>query len=226
MIDISTEVKMAKTTASMDSAYSKTTLNENNSLGASKYILSRSNELANLSGTKSVDYKLLLDKNHAGARKLSPVVDLTRTSLTSIKNLVNNVETNEAAASGGDALSKYISRTVTLADGQDAEDLAVYLTAYKPGTSTLSVYHKLVHAEDDDGIADASWVKMSQDTLTSITSDGINTDDFKEYKYVCDSSKMTGGGGEYQYTNSSSVTFTGYKHFAGLVINLYYYYWI
>ena len=212
--DISTEVKMAKTTASMDSAYSKTTLNENNSLGASKYILSRSNELANLSGTKSVDYKLLLDKNHAGARKLSPVVDLTRTSLTSIKNLVNNVETNEAAASGGDALSKYISRTVTLADGQDAEDLAVYLTAYKPGTSTLSVYHKLVHAEDDDGIADASWVKMSQDTLTSITSDGINTDDFKEYKYVCDSSKMTGGGGEYQYTNSSSVTFTGYKHFA------------
>ena len=120
--DLQSETKMAATTSSLDSSYSRTTINENNSLASSKFILSRSNEITNVSGSKSVEYKLNFRKNATQMHALSPVVDLSRTSLTSVKNLVNNVETNEAAASGGDALSKYISRTVTLAEGQDAEE--------------------------------------------------------------------------------------------------------
>jgi hypothetical protein len=127
--------------------------------------------------------------------------------------------TNEAATSGGNSLSKYISRTVTLAEGQDAEDINVYLTAYKPGTATIKVYHKLVNAEDSAGIAETPWVEMTQDTVSSIVSDNINTEDFNEYKYVINSASLTGASGEYQYV-SNSVTYTGFKHFAIKIVLL------
>ena len=213
---IEPSAKFAISGSTQDSAYRNTTLNENNSLNGSKYILSRSNEIANLSSNKSVDYRLQLSRKSGGLgmKRLSPVVDLSRTSVTSVKNLINNVDTNEDAANGGDALSRYISRTVTLAEGQDAEDLVVYINAYKPATADFSVYHKLVNAEDSDGIQDAVWVKMTQDTISTIVSDTTNTEDYKEYKYVIDPTYQTGGSSEYQYTNSQSTTFTGFKHFA------------
>ena len=101
-----------------------------------------------------------------------------------------------------------------MAEGQDAEDLVVYINAYKPATGDFSVYHKLVNAEDSDGMQDVVWVKMTQDTISTIVSDTTNTDDYKEYKYVIDPTYQTGGSSEYQYTNSQSTTFTGFKHFA------------
>ena len=216
---LTSSTKMALTPSSLDTAYRPTTPNENISLNGSRYILSTSNELANISGNKSVEYKVDLSKPNQVSRRLSPVVDLSRIAVTSVKNLVNNDTTNENSTSGGNALSKYISRTVTLAEGQDAEDLNVYLSAYNNGSSTIKVYHKLVNAEDADGIASTQWFEMTQETVSTIVSDSINTDDFKEYKFVINSASMTGGSGEYQYIKNG-VTFTGFKHFAVKIVLL------
>ena len=214
--------KMATSSSTLDSTFRNTTVNENNSLDASRFILSRSNEIANLSSNRSINYKLVLSKlfNSSKANKrITPVVDLQRVAVTNVKNLVNNVNTNEANTAGGDSLSKYISRTVSLADGQDAEDMVVYLNAYKPATANIYVYYKIVNAEDADGIVDASWQIMEEDVSSgALISDGLDTGDFNEYKYKIPSAKMTGGGGEVQYTNSEGVTFTGYKHFAVKIV--------
>ena len=95
----------------------------------------------------------------------------------------------------------------------------MYLSAYNNGSSTIKVYHKLVNAEDADGIASTQWFEMTQETVSTIVSDSINTDDFKEYKFVINSASMTGGSGEYQYIKNG-VTFTGFKHFAVKIVLL------
>ena len=216
---LNSAAKLALSGSTLDGSYRDTTPNENESLVGSRYILSKSNEIANVSSAKSAMFKLTLQKPIGVSKRLSPVVDLSRTAVTVVKNLINNDSTNEAATSGGNSLSKYISRTVTLAEGQDAEDINVYLTAYKPGTATIKVYHKLVNAEDSAGIAETPWVEMTQDTVSSIVSDNINTEDFNEYKYVINSASLTGGSGEYQYV-SNSVTYTGFKYFAIKIVLL------
>ena len=62
--------------------------------------------------------------------------------------------------------------------------------------------------------------KVMEEDVSSgaLISDGLDTGDFNEYKYKIPSAKMTGGGGEVQYTNSEGVTFTGYKHFAVKIV--------
>ena len=48
---------------------------------------------------------------------------------------------NELASSGGNAKARYISRRVTLEDGFDAQDIKVWLNAYKPKDTDLSLIH-------------------------------------------------------------------------------------
>jgi len=70
----------------------------------------------------------------------------------------------ETGTSGGPALARYISKTVTLIDGFDAGDLRVFLTAVKPPGSNVNVYYKVRNALDPNGIEDCSWVRMVQKT--------------------------------------------------------------
>jgi len=56
--------------------------------------------------------------------------------------------------------SRYISKTVVLADGQDAEDLVVFLTAYRPQGTNIQVYGKVLNATDSDPFDDKSWTPM------------------------------------------------------------------
>ena len=70
----------------------------------------------------------------------------------------------ETRSSGGPALARYISKTVTLLDGFDAGDLRVYLTAVKPPSSNVNVYYKVRNALDPERIENRDWVRMVQKT--------------------------------------------------------------
>ena len=72
--------------------------------------------------------------------------------------------TTETGTSGGPAIARYISKTVTLLDGFDAGDLRVYLTAVKPPGSNVNVYYKVRNGLDPDKIEDRNWVRMVQKT--------------------------------------------------------------
>lgn len=71
---------------------------------------------------------------------------------------------SETDSSGGPALVRYISKTVTLLDGFDAGDLRVYLTAVKPPESNVQVYYKVRNSLDPEIIDERGWSRMVQKT--------------------------------------------------------------
>jgi len=209
--------KFATSSSTRDTSFVSLNLNDNSTFKASRNLLSTTNEVNGISSEKSAEIKGVMTTNNA---RHSPVIDLQKASLTTVQNLINNDSTGEANTSGGNATARYITRKVTLADGQDAEDMKVYLGAYKPSGSSIQVYYKIVHAEDSDGFIDRSWVLMDQVTSSNIISDAENTEDFVEYEYGILAAELSGSAGEVQYTNSQSVTFNGYKYFAIKVVLL------
>lgn len=222
-------LKFRRNTLSFDM---KTTLNATPSIGEyfpivetdsyffdiEQAIYSRSNEVTDLSGQRSNKVRFTLGSS---TNYLSPVIDIKKTRSSIVDNIINANTTYglEAQSSGGELLNKYISRVVTLAESQDAEDLHVYLTIYRPPTTDVLVWCKLLNANDPDTIETAKWIPMEifgTEAFSSLT----NTDDFREVKYVIPESYLTGPatdnspGGEVQYTNSQGVKFTGFKYFA------------
>ena len=177
-----------------------------------KSLYGRTNETNNISGNHSN----ILKVNMASLSEyVSPVFDLDTSHTIFVENLINANTVGETASSGGQALNKYISQTITLADGQEAEDLNVLLTSYRPPGTDVIVYVKLLHQEDNETFKQKPWLQMVKanggDDVYSSISDRYN---YKEYKYLLPTASMTGAAGQVQYTNGSGTTFTGYKYFA------------
>jgi hypothetical protein len=141
---------------------------------------------------------------------------LARTHTIYVDNIVNTNTTNEVASTGGALYNKYISKTVTLAEGQDAEDMRVVLTAYRPPTSDIKVYAKILHAEDSDSFASRPWIEMERTESSSTTYSSLSDrNDFIEYQFGFPTANLTGSLGQVQYRNTANTTtFTGYKYYA------------
>jgi hypothetical protein len=104
----------------------------------------------------------------------------------------------ETSSSGGNCVTRYISRRVTLANGFDAEDLVVYFNGMKPSGSTIDVYYRVLASDDGSQFEDRPYVKMvQQGDYTS-----GNLDDYVAFQY-------TTAGGTCAYDG-----FTSYKIFA------------
>lgn len=115
--------------------------------------------------------------------KVSPVIDVSGLSAIFAKNSINttdiSVTDGEEVARGGDALCRYISKKVTLATGFDSSNMVVTLRTYKPQSTDVRVYYKVLAAEKTTPIEDESWVRMNPEFITS--SGSVN--DIKEIKY-------------------------------------------
>ena len=105
--------------------------------------------------------------------------------MVAIRNNVSNTSTlvDEDYISGGNTAAKYISKRVVLAEGQDAEDLQVYLSAYKPSNTQITVYAKFLNGDDSAGIETKWWTPMNQNTSSAVVSSRIDRNDFKEFMY-------------------------------------------
>lgn len=169
-------------------------------------ILSRSVEVSQLGGNSSVLIRTSLQSNTV---YFTPVVDVSRCNAVYVYNILNNDTTGEANTSGGSLLNKYISKTITLADGQDAEDLLVKLSSYRPPNSDVKVWVKIRHDDDPQPIEQKSWSLMSYNE--NVFSSAVNKIDFIEFDYTFPTSMMSNGVVQYA---SNTVTFTGFKQFA------------
>src|SRR5690606_24369537 len=89
--------------------------NENKVFDTERIILSRTDE----TNGPSNQFRATLS---SASPYVSPVIDIDRCHSVYIFNIVNDDITGEDAASGGNLINKYISKTVTLDEGQDAED--------------------------------------------------------------------------------------------------------
>ena len=207
--DINFSMQMTSNTGVADSYI---TINENNNyeFDTEKAVFSRTNEITSLSGERSNKVKVNLSST---SNFISPVFDLGRTHTIYVNNLINANTYGEDSSSGGNLLNKYICKPVTLAEGQDAEDITVILTAYRPPTTDVHVWVKIMNNEDFGTFNDRDWIELEM-VDNSKYSLLARRDNFKEYTFVFPQSMLTGPNGEVQYTDAQGITYTGYKYFA------------
>ena len=208
--------KFALTSASLDTKFRALNINESFDFDGQRLVLSRSNEISGLSSAKSAQITTELGTS---INSLSPIIHLDRSTLSLTRNYINNDSTSEDGISGGNAQARYITRVVTLADGQDAEDLKVYIAGYKPSSGTIEVYYKILNDSDEGPIELRNWSQMTQVTSTATNSSDINKQDFKEFEFTIPTADKTGSGGEVQYS-VGGVTYTGFKRFAVKIVLL------
>jgi hypothetical protein len=87
----------------------------------------------------------------------TPTISISASSSTS----ANIQITGETSSSGGNAKAKYITYPVTLAPGNDSEDLRVFFSAYRPVNTNIYVYYKILAREDIQSFADGNWQLMT-----------------------------------------------------------------
>jgi hypothetical protein len=102
--------------------------------------------------------------------------------------------------------SRYISKSVILADKQDAEDLQVYLTAYRPANTNFKIYAKILNALDQDSFNVKYWNRLVETSSPALISSGTNKDDFVELVYAFPTSQILLSNAAQCNTTSANVT--------------------
>lgn len=127
---------------------------------------------------------------------------------------------NVRSVDSGKLINKYISQQIILAEGQDAEDIRVIITAYRPPSTDIKIWIKPRHNEDPDTLDVLPWIELekSDDTVYSSL---VNRNDFKEFNYGIPARYLTGNNyiqsgsslGVFQYRNTNNTLFTGYRSY-------------
>ena len=184
-----------------------------------KVIAGKTNEVASLGGAKSLRITGALTTN---VDRLSPVVDIGRTkSVIPVHNIINNLNTGEQG-NFGSAAARYISKKVVLADGQEAEDLKVIISAYKPAAAEVDVYARIQNADDPDDFRDKHYTKLRQVTASNTFSSIVNKEDFIEVEYgfpAANASTLgafnnSANNNVVRYFNSANAHFDTFKYFS------------
>jgi hypothetical protein len=188
-----------------------------------KVVYSKTNELKNLNGDHSNKIRVTLESTSS---YVSPLFDINSSHSIFVNNLISSnsymegVDANSSnvtitsAPSGGYAINKYISQAIALADGQDAEDIQIFLSAYRPPNTDVKVFIKILNSNDGQALAQKNWIELVKQSDGDLSYSSLgNRYDFKEYSYGFHLSRMTGPSGQVQYT-SNGTTFTGYKYYA------------
>jgi len=119
----------------------------------------------------------------------------------------------EDKKSGGNAVTRYITRRVTLADGFESGDLRVYLTAYKPSTSNIYVYYKILSDSDNDVFDNKSYQLMTE--IGNANYAATSKTDFRELTFA---PGVSGTANNNVVYTSSTASFNTFKTFAIKVV--------
>ncbi len=204
-------------------AYGVVSETENERYDKTRIMASYSNEKALAANVKSsiLTYTLSTENDY-----VSPLLDMTRKNGLVIENIINNDDTDEHTRQGH-ALSKYISPRIILADGQDAEDLRVYVTAARPSGTDVQVYVKFLNAEDADPFNDKLWTLLDVDAPSVYTS-SFDPNEYREYMYTVPTAVPAvptaylneNNGGVIEYAAASGPEYVGFKSFAIKIVLL------
>jgi hypothetical protein len=168
-------------------------------------VSSKSSEILNRNGVKSFIANIAMTSNSSF---ISPAIDLHSSSILATRNMISYSAGLENTKHG-QALNKYISKTISLTSGLDSEDLIVYLDAYKPINTDIKVYGKFLAAEDPDVFDAKDWTLLDEDTPASVYSDPVNLSSVYEFKYVVPTSPSSTAKSGIVTTSTGSSTITG-----------------
>lgn len=183
----------------LDSSYTTIMFDKNTKfLDKTRLVRSRSDELYFNSGEKSLQVKIDFSST---SKYLSPALNDIKKSVLLLHNKVSRANTqlliNEMSPAGGKMGNKYISKPVQLTT--QAEDLVVYLSAYRPANTEVYVFCKLLHEEDSETIDNKYWTLMEEVSPKPYSSK-VDLTDIKELQYTIPSG------------NSSTITATAFKN--------------
>lgn len=167
----------------------KTVFNEKGCL-----IYSKSNDT-----TESKNLKIQLEFDNSSVVAATPVVDIENAMLFVNKYNINNSKTSPSAV--------YISKIVSLAEGFDAEDFKLYVTAYRPVGTNIDAYIRIENASDPLTIEQNPWIPLDMVKGENMFSSTVNTRDFREFEY-----EITGDPGD-DYGKTNGIVY--YKNATG-----------
>lgn len=98
------------------------------------------------------------------------------------KYSINNDYTNENT-NYGNAISKHVTTRISLEKDYKAEDLLIYLTAFRPANTDFKVYARVHNSSDGDSFDSKDWSLLEQIDGLGVYSNPTNTSDMKEYTY-------------------------------------------
>jgi hypothetical protein len=168
-------------------------------------IASKTNEILYNSGNKSLSVSIPVTTNSS---IISPTIDMQSSSLLSYHNIINSNNTNENTRNGS-AWTKGVSNITTLAEGQDAEDMIVYISAYRPPGTDVQLYAKVLNSSDGDLFSSKDWSQLQLVSNTNVYSDLANLSNLVEYQYTFADSPPSVSLSGVLSINTSSNTITG-----------------
>jgi hypothetical protein len=139
---------------------------------------------------------------------VSPIIQKQKINTKFIHNLINpkmNLIKQETDPSDGDALSKYVTKKVTLSEGFDATGVRVILDVNRQYGTEIEVYVKLIQNEDYSNFKGKDYILLP---LTGTKSYSRNNDDFIIDEYKLDNISYVYG----------DKTFESFKSFAVKVV--------
>lgn len=181
----------------------KIQLNENKMFNITRYdgqILSRSLEVDNASlltntdlliSRKSVLVNTDISINLSNTELYqSPTINDTSLDMFVVQNKISNTYTTTDANSvvidtevltNGIALSKHIATKVTFANNRFAEDIRIYMNAYRPANTELKVYARVHNSADPDAFDDRQWTPLEYKENGTKFSSSDDQSDIVEY---------------------------------------------
>jgi len=186
--------------------------NKNIIFASPRVIAHEAQETATLgSGNKSFSLRCRMTstKSH-----LSPVIDMNRCSVVSVQNRISNTNSNPTLAVGSDAVSKYITKKVDLAE--DADVIRAFLSVNLPTAASVRLYWRVLQGDGTvtvggttfNDINDVPWTEQAPlDTISF----NDNPNAFAEAEYAIDplGANVTFGSMQFKVvlnsTNSSRV---------------------
>jgi hypothetical protein len=185
-------------------------------------VYSYSDELTTLGNNRTVSVSADFSTD---SPLVSPVIDTVRAKIISVGNIVTAPSSNmyDEFFNYGTTKTKYISPPITLASGQDAEDLQVVLSAYRPVSSDILVYAKFLNAQDSSSLASKTWTLLMDNSI-SLYSDYRNVRDYREFTYSLATSlpnTIFQTATVSVNTTSTTVTGTGTSFTSTLAVNRY-----
>jgi hypothetical protein len=144
----------------------------------------------------------------------TPTITITDSSTRGGNSNASVVLASEYSPSGGNAATKYITKKVVLASGNDSGDLRVYLTAYRPLNTNIYVMYKILSTSDTQPFDAGNWQMMTPVTNQTYYSTSFGST--SEIQYAPGINNVANN--SVSYTSTNGTTYKSFIQFAIKVI--------
>lgn len=150
-------------------------------------LMSRSLEVMNTSGLynndKSAVFRINLNTTRSNTNLfIAPYLTARKLDIFTFWNNINNDATNEHTVHGN-AVVKHVSTKVNFANNKFAEDIRVYITAYKPANANILVYARVHNSSDNESFDDKAWSPLELKEGIGLQSSKTDKNSYVELGY-------------------------------------------